>query len=331
MSINRKEDTQEIKEFIDQLKKSDWLGKARSWWPDFVFRFEDIEAAAKILNQGRLLSREKAIEDGDLIKDCASPAVLGHTADRWKGYVRLYFRPRTPTQYRNEGIRAVKDQELDSHCPVPVIFLFDSKDVLTRESTQFSEGNLAKTYEVGDSVEFLRSIPFEDVYHVTYVDESNKRRIIYHRNAEIIVPNEMDLSSLRYIFCRSTAECETLKYLLDDDVRVQWKNKTGEGNKVNLHYRGWTYVEEVALSDSKITFRFNPSTRSPGPFKAVVEIIDMDTGETYCWERDDYTISNYRLIMNLRNIGSLTRYSVKLTFDDNIAYYNEYIENDLPF
>jgi ssDNA thymidine ADP-ribosyltransferase, DarT len=166
----RKKDSNKIKEHIARLKGQPWLGPARSRWPDYLFRFDDITSVAKILNKGTLLSRERAIADGLMGMDCASPDVIAHTADKWKRYVRLYFRPRTPMQYNIEGIRPKDRFVQGAHCPVPVVMLFDSVEILTRADTQFSKGNLAAGAAVGDDARFFAGIPFKEVYHDTWLD-----------------------------------------------------------------------------------------------------------------------------------------------------------------
>ncbi|MGO8701673.1 MAG: DarT ssDNA thymidine ADP-ribosyltransferase family protein [Limisphaerales bacterium] len=91
--------------------------------------------------------------------------------------MRLYFRPRTPTQHQIEGFRpAGQYGSLGKHMPLPVFFLFDSKDVLTREATRFSKGNLSQNPEVGEDATFFASIPFEKVYHDSWLQKRKRPR-----------------------------------------------------------------------------------------------------------------------------------------------------------
>jgi ssDNA thymidine ADP-ribosyltransferase, DarT len=203
VSVPRKKDSDEIKKHIANLKRQPWLGPARSWWPDFLFRFDDIESAAKVLNVGALLSRSRATADGVMGMDCASSEVLARTADNWKQYVRLYFRPRTPMQYDIEGIRPKDQLVLNAHCPVPVVMLFNSVEILTRADTRFSDGNLAAHASVGNDARFLETIPFKEVYHNAWFEPHEKASIIFHRHAEVIVPHKLDLLPLKYIVCRT--------------------------------------------------------------------------------------------------------------------------------
>lgn len=141
----RKPDAARIEARLESLRQANWIGPARQWWPKYVFRFDDIQNAVRILQSGKVSCRAKR---GEAL-ETASQEVLGHTEETWKNHVRLYFRPRTPTQYQVEGFRPQGQfGSLQAHMPVPVFFLFDAKDILTRASTKFSNGNLAAHPEV---------------------------------------------------------------------------------------------------------------------------------------------------------------------------------------
>lgn len=157
--MERKPDAARIEAHLDRLREAGWLGVARQWWPKFVFRFDDIQNVVRILTAGKVRCRSQR---GEAL-ETASQEVLGNTEEKWKDCVRLYFRPRTPTQYQVEGFRP-KGQlgSLRAHMPVPVFLLFDAKQILTRKATQFSTGNLAANPVVGDTAGFFETIPFEN-------------------------------------------------------------------------------------------------------------------------------------------------------------------------
>ena len=69
---------------------------------------------------------------------------------------------------------------------------------------------------------FLKLIPFDLVYHDTWFYPSDRDQVIYHRNAEVLVPQRMGLENLRYIGCRSNAEYKTLLHLLPPGTRSDW-------------------------------------------------------------------------------------------------------------
>jgi ssDNA thymidine ADP-ribosyltransferase, DarT len=326
----KKSDSAEIEAHIRSLKRQSWLGEARLWWPDFLFRFDNIDVVARILSSGRLLSRAAAMRDGVMLRDSASPEIIAVTPEQWKKCARLYFRPRSPTQFNSEGFRPAGEYHRGAQCPVPVVMLFRAVDILTRADAQFSNGNLATSAATGDDVTFLRSIPFEQVYHDSWFSWEDRGSIIFHRHAEVIVPDELDLAALRFIGCRTQAEYETLIYLLDKKARNNWSKLIGLGTKANLHYRRWTFVEDVKLTKEEIHFRFNPSSETPGPFHLQVKINEVATGKMYLLEKFDYT-ANSSLNISLKNIKHSESYTVELTLDGQLAYANHYEEVDIPF
>ncbi len=329
MSVPRKPDADEILAHIEALKAEPWLGQARKWWHDYLFRFDHIEAAAKILNSGKLLCRAKATAAGVMSADCASPRVIGVTAESWKQYARLYFRPRTPTQYDSEGFRPPDRRVLDAHCPIPVVMLFHAGQILVRGDAEFSEGNLAANPPTGNDAVFLRGIPFKHVYHDSWLDEPLKRTIIFHRHAEVIVPSELDLSALAFVGCRTQAEYETLVHLLEPTARRRWSTIIGLGVEKNLHLRRWTFVEQVQLTRTNVRIQFNPSTLTPGPFRVRVEIQEIATGTNYFLEKTPYNANDVLEV----GLGSLRRpenYKVRVTLDGFLAYANRYDETRRP-
>ena len=290
-----------------------------------MFHFTDIQNAISIFTDGKLVCRA----EGKLTTDIASSTVIGQTDQTWKNYVRLYFRPRTPTQYQNEGFRPITNLgSLHAHCPMPIVLLFDAEPILSDERTKFSDGNLAAANpRVGDDANFLESIPFEKVYHDSWLNESEKRSIIYHRHAEVIVPTELDLSTLRTIACRTEAELQTLRYLLTSNNRQKLIKHVKLGR--NLFFRRWTFVEAAELEQQNVKLRFNSSSALPGPFTARVEVKDLDTNKTYDWKNDQYQAAS-DLTLRVPAFVVSTPYEIRFTLDGAIAFAGTYIP-DVPF
>ena len=328
--MSKKPDADKIVSFLDDLTSQEWIkDSSRRWWPKFVFHFSDIRNVVNILNSGKILSRNALQKDKGIPIDCASPIVISQTPGDEKFYVRLYFRPRTPTQYHMEGIRPKELLQLGgAHCPVPVFLLFDSKELLSRENCRFTNGNLGSTrHQKGDTYEFLKNLPFRKIYHVGAFNP-NEHEIIFHRNAEVIFPDELDLSALRYIVCRSAAEMETLVYLLPFDIWKNCQDKILVEGKLDLFELRWTFVERVDLSKELIVFYFSPDTYCKGPFEAEIEIIDKNTGIKYSGKWPDFHVEKIWRVKVPQNVVS---YSLQLTLDDNLTYANNYIEDDIPF
>ena len=132
-----KRDADQIAHFVEGLPRQCSLIGAREVWPKYLFRIDDVRNAAAILNRGAVLSRNRAAQLGVLKHDAAAPDVIGNSPDWIKEYVRFYFRPRTPTEYRSEGIRPIGEITMGAHRPVPVVLVFESLSILTATGTVF--------------------------------------------------------------------------------------------------------------------------------------------------------------------------------------------------
>ena len=86
--------------------------------------------------------------------------------------------------------------------PVPVYMLF-SVSLLTEQGVYFTRGRLTDTAHIGNTVEFLRSINFSDVYHDASVGRlggsSERPRILNARHAEVLAQDELALDCLKHI------------------------------------------------------------------------------------------------------------------------------------
>ena len=244
MKTRSSTEVSQIRRHLHRLKQESWLGSARRWWPNYLFHCTDIQNVVQILKSGELLSRREAKETGQLRVDIAAPEIIDQTEDEWLDYVRLYFRPRTPTQYNNEGFRPKEQWRYGAHCPVPVYFLFDSLSILSRAECRFTDGNLAAGAVPTSRIDQLRQIPFNMVYHDMWFDPSQHSTIVFHRNAEVLVPQRLDLGAVRLICCRSQAEYEALLYLLPPGTRSRWVKRIGVQSRLNLFFNRWTFVEE---------------------------------------------------------------------------------------
>ena len=329
MSMKRKEDSERILAKLDELARS-YKHESRSWWPEYVFHFSALENVTSILRSGFLYSRNEVTKLALLHSDTASRSVLANTSSSYKDYVRLYFRPKTPTQYSNEGIRPHGSLKYDAHCPVPVMLLFDSRDILTRETTKYSKGSLAGRgpRSVGTSASFFEKLPFKKIYHNSYLKESKKQEIITSRHAEVIVPNRLSLNALKFIWCRSEAEKETLISLLDEEQRNRWIRKIFHGQKYDLFFLCWSYIEEARLNKNGVQFRFNRSTKTPGPFDLSAYVKDHDNNETLSAEESGVMLDHTILLKFKRPIEN---YVVELRVDDHLVYRSEHEDVDNIF
>ena len=213
----------EIRQHLGSLKQQSWLLPSQRWWPDFLFHCTDVRNVVNILRTGEMLSRTQALALQQLHVDIASPEIIANTNQTWQDYVRLYFRPKTPTQYRNEGLRPITQQTYHAQCPVPVYLIIDAMEVLSKVGVLFTDGNVAAGAQPTGNIDFFKAIPFETVYHSEPFDNSIPNRIVYHRNAEVLAPEQLSVSAIRYVCCRSQAEYETLLDLLPPRAQSLWE------------------------------------------------------------------------------------------------------------
>ena len=159
------------------------------------------------------------------------------------------------------------------------------------------------------------------------LDKSDKKSIIFHRHAEVIVPGELDLSSLKYIICRSQAEYETLIHLLPQQTRLEWRNKIFVDSRALLFFCEWVFIRKASLSSSSINLHFDQSSQESyaSPFNARLEIIEVKTNKKYIWEQKDFK-ARETLEFNLSNLDCPDHYEVSFFLDDNLAYRNTYID-----
>jgi hypothetical protein len=334
-----KPDSERIRQFLRGLEQQDWVKRGeRRWWPRYVFHYTDIKNTIEILKAGQMLSRKHLEEAGGLLTSSGSTSILAGTDTFIKDCVRLYFRPRTPTQYWAEGIRSKESlrnsKYPDAHCPLPIFLLLDSAEVLTRADCWFSDGGLNSytAQRLYTAVE-LENLPWQKVYHNTWYDPHSAAEsdIAFRRNAEVVVHKRLDLKALRSIFCRSEAERETLLYLLPQRLRKKYQNKIFSTARVNLYFREHTFIQSVRLSSNSATFFFSPDTKSSGPFSLRAHV-QIEPSKTVLQAE----IENFELPKSFGTRwdfpSPVSEYNLSLTLDGHQAYTNRFIEEDeIPF
>lgn len=317
----------------------------RRYWPRFAFHFTDINNAVNILKDGKLISRELASNMHSMSNDNASQEVINQTEDFVEKNVRLYFRPRTATQYYNEGFqtRAVRKQlDFQADCPVPIFFLFDLESLLEQPGVQFSAQSLAvKNYgRLMSTVDDFANLPFSDIYSDGAIDgdDVHRKEVIRRRQAEILVPNKLDLSKLKVILVRSEAEKVTFLQLLHEQDINEFDSMIQIGDE-STFYKDRNYIDKVSLFSKR--FVLENRTKSPFPvdwgnpanvssFTAIVPentdyfldvsvVIQLDDGSpAFKWPSgNDKGILKNKMSFNFRN--SKVDYSLAVYIDGHIS------------
>ena len=299
------------------------------WWPRYIYHFTDVQNAINILKDGVLFSRAEAKKLGRMMVDNASPDVIAQTRLEHTQFVRLYFRPRTPTQYRNEGIRPQKRRELGgAHCPVPIYFCFDALEILSQDTTEVSSGNMGSTRAShSNQRDFFFKIPFQYVFHNRAFSPEMRDEIVFRRNAEVLVPDKLSLEpSLKFLTCRSVAERQTFLHLLPHKIASRWQERIRLGEQ-GFFERKWTYVEEVVVVEWDVTFRFNPSTLTPGPFDVRMEYREHNTRSPIVWHKSFERLPD---VLPLR-FRSATWGEIRLYLDDALSFSDTIFFEGIPF
>ncbi|MDC7746215.1 DarT ssDNA thymidine ADP-ribosyltransferase family protein [Rhizobium binxianense] len=299
----------------------------RARWPNYLFHHSPLQNAIEILRSGQLRSRNDPNNPHPV--DVAAPGVIDARHEAHE-FVRLYFRPCTPTQYRIEGIRKAGEAKYgdQSHAPFLVMFVLDARSILTRAGTYFSDRNMQAGGGFGDTPEYFGSIPFAKVYHMG--GTSHDMSIIQHRCAEVLAASPMPLSeTMQWVYCRSTAERETLIYHLRG-LQIDW-SRLVISDDLKVFQREYTFVESVRLSSNGLIFQLNP--RLDG---ATVSI------ELGIWDSADRLVSTFSksdfpplppAALQWRHACVLGpgNYRVRIMLEGHLAYLNELSLDDPLF
>ena len=225
----------------------------RAKWPSRLFHHAALENAALILRSGKLLSRQDS--EGVRAVDVAPAALIDHRT-RAHQFARLYFRPRTPTQYWIEGIRKPPEYYQGKHAPILIMFVFDAKRVLSLPGMRFSDGNMQSwTTNDGDTEEFFGRIEWDSVFHNSATSDHQVR---VRRCAEVLAPSPMHIrDALQWIFCRSRAERATLIHALGSHAS-SWRDKIQVSDDMQVFDKRYVYVDRVTLQNDGVVFQLHP-------------------------------------------------------------------------
>lgn len=326
MSWDDKPDADDIRTFLRDLKAEPWLDHRQRHWPDYLFHVTDVTNATSILTRGELLSREEVGRLGLMASDNAAADIIAATGSAIRDAVRLYFRPRTPTAHNNEGLRPLHERTRGAHCPIPVMFVLKSHQILPKVGVRFSDGSLARHGQarIGDDASFLRSIPFRRVYHDRAFSDGDRDDIVFRRQAEVIVPKRLSLGTLlQGVYTRSPAELETLAAMLDRSTEGHanvYRALLHVNGRHALFFKQWTYLERVTLVGQDMSLEFNPSSRTPGPFSLSIRVFDAEEDTPlHSIELDEFRATGtmaFRLPASTPS-GTLR---VQIALDNAIAY-----------
>lgn len=314
-----------IQYWTDKFKSSN--SSYRANWPSRLFRHEPIENVVKILKSGSLLSRGAA---ADQIEVDIAPFQIIQRNDRAHQYVRLYFRPRSPTQWRIEGIRKPDELYQGRQAAVLVILLFDSTQILTRPEVQFSDGNMQSfaTLQASTDNEF-ELLPFAKIYHEGPFQSGSPEgdEIKRCRCAEVLLSSPMSLvDTLRGVICRSPAERITLIHLLGEDAFI-WRDRIRVFRQPGLFQNKYAYVDSVDADSTGLLVHIHP--RFDGrPVNTQISVSNSAgylVMQTRVWELDPKTGWRFE------HPFDPGRYTARIELEGCFAHEAQFVIDDVPF
>ena len=323
-----KADAEEIRAHMRGLALSLGLDENRKWWPKWLFRSDHVENTAAILNSGKLLSRASAESGALIVKDSGSPRIISELDPEEKSYVRLYFRPRTPTKYSNEGIRPQSEIRYEAHMPVPTYLLFSS-DLLMENGVYFTRGRFTQNSDKDETARHLKEMEFQKIYHDKHVGplgDQRRSEILNARHSEVLVKNELTLHYMKHIVSRSIPERDTLMNLLKPEIKSKWLERfhVDRGDR-RCFYRLGTFIESVQLSSAESQFKFysNNELHMRGPF--CLEIKWNFNGQQAVHRNDEFYVSTRPRKFDLSGLNFDTKkYRVTVTLNGDLAYFGKF-------
>jgi hypothetical protein len=297
----------------------------QSWWHKYIFHFSDISNIIKILDSGKLYSRNNAIELGLMSNDNADDQVISKTGRSSKHYVRFYFGAKTPTQFINEGFKSRNSIVNNAHCPFPIFLLFDFVKLLSRDDCLFSDGNIASTIHttIYQDITALNNLEFEYIYHrAPLLDPETKAHIKNCRHAEVLIPDEINVYEyLSKISVRSEAEKQTLLYCLSSETRDMLKDDI-HIRTIGLFYADRLYVDKVSLENDIFKIQFSKPTQER--YDITFILTNIDTGFEGRHDASGITLESRRGQIRLHENFIGHTIELQININDNLAYKNSF-------
>lgn len=253
MALSEKFVDQHIEDWTMQLSAG--VRTYRKHWPARLFHHAPLENALAIISDGHLRARNDP--QRHQLQDVAASGVIGNRQVAHER-VRLYFRPKTPTQFHIEGIRKDVDCQYgpNAHAPVLVMFVLDAKTVLTRPDILFSDQNMQNNWAAtGSDEQFFSNIPFASVYHEGGID--GDQSITASRCAEVLPASPLPLLDvLSGIWFRSEPERDMFLYKLGQ-AAPQWQRFCSVSEELKVFDKRFAFVNDIDLSTEGVSFRLN--------------------------------------------------------------------------
>lgn len=280
-----KDDVEQIKNYINSLMTG------------YGFRgplhFTDFTNLKSIFESGFLNSREFCNNNNINFTDVADKEIIDHTMMDVKQCVRFYYKEKTPTLYRNEGIKLNCEKP---HVPIPVYLLFDN-ELLYLDNTVYSDGNAKSRFTTfGDDYDFFASMDWRWIFDrdpIYAEDGPEKWEIKRKRQAELLSLDPVPLNYIRKIIFRCSADEKRAINLFGYDDKYCINGSMFH----NLHNYIYDYRISFRNNLSEVVFDIDFFNNNWDQYQFSYEalgsnnIVDADGNEEY------YIIDNKNLII----------------------------------
>ena len=241
-----------------------------------LLHFTDFSNLDSIFNTGYLKSRYECEEEEVEYLDVANQEVIQNTQENVKKCVRFYYKEKTPTLYRNEGIKINNEEP---HIPIPVYLLFDSKLVYSKSSV-FADGNAGSSYTHFDrSSNFFANMDWETIfsrgpipYHMPEHARYEEKR---KRQAELLYTNPVSLDYLKKIIFRCEADKKrALNLFTNNELYIV------ESSLFNNH-RNYLVDYSMELNSNNLNLKLTFNKNNYKRYNHRYKIIDINNDECF--------------------------------------------------
>lgn len=241
----------------------------KNWYMDeatntegLIWHFTDINNMANILSFMQIQSKNFAQQNNLIKNDNAAKKVNDELTKHWvHDYARFYLHPKTPTQYRNEGIfeysafnkllnsRLLANGQLwtdrPAHLPVPVFICFSLKDSLEKGGfiTKRSLAGRSVSDDMSQMVDKNLDNFRKNVLKI-YGDKSARN---CEKQTEFIIKDSLSFNpnSIIKIIVRSDAEKLALLTLLEEH-NAQYFSSKEQHQRIDII----KYIDKIVVDES---------------------------------------------------------------------------------
>lgn len=266
--------------------------------------FTDYTNLGKIMSEGYLYSREACNTKGIEFKDVADQDVIKKSQVAVKSCVRFYYKEKTPTLYRNEGIK--KCDENEPHIPIPVYLIF-SNELIKLESTLFADGNAGSDYTYyGNTYKFFNNMSWNYIMSrgaITTDDYREKYEIIRCRNAELLSEDSVPLKYLKKIVFRSNAD--KVRAINDFGYNELYEVNKDMFNNMNNYLEDYSVYKDK--NELEVKLKFN-NYLSIDDVKTMFSLYIIDKDDNYVNGTYNFNIYGTTLKISMKYNNFNTQY-----------------------